>query len=115
MFNPIPLFSHIQPADFLKAINDLIVKINNNFQAAGFGYSGSVTLKQFKLALAQTNSNHTVMLGLPASPDNAAFIQWTSGGTVTPNDPLATEAQAALGFTSAQMAALFALAEAMTP
>jgi acyl-coenzyme A synthetase/AMP-(fatty) acid ligase len=115
LFNPISYFLRAYPEDLQKHLNELVKLINNNFQALGFGYIGTVTNRQFKLALAASTLNHTVIAGIPASSDDPIYIAWTSGATVTPNDLLATNVQATLGYSPAQMAALFALAETQTP
>lgn len=115
MFNPIPLFNRAPPEDLAHLLNELVNDINANLQAMGFGYAGTVTMRQFKLALAASNLNHTVIAGIPASSDDPVYIAWTSASVVVPNDVLAQNVQATLGYTSAQMAALFNLAEAQTP
>lgn len=119
MFNPISLFLRAPPEDLAHLLNELVNDINANLQAMGFGYAGTVTMRQFKLALAigigTPNLNHTVIAGIPASSDDPVYIAWTSAGVVVPNDKLAQNVQATLGYTSAQMAQLFALAETQVP
>lgn len=115
MFNLIPYFKRALSGDLVDLLNKLIDYINQNFAALGFVYVGTVTLRQFKLALAQSNLNHTVIAGIPASSDDPVYIAWTSAITVSPNDVLADNVQSTLSYSAAQMAALFALAETMQP
>lgn len=114
-FDPVRLFTKVPAEDIVNALNQLVNDINANFQAAGFGYAGTVTLKQFKLALAVNNLNVQVTAGIPASSDDPVFIAWTSANSVAPNDALAQNVQTTLGYTAAQMALLFILAEAQVP
>lgn len=114
-FTVIPLVNKIMPGDIVNIINTLIVYINNNFQAVGFGYQGSVTRRQFFSALAASNLMQTVVTGIPPNANDPVYIQFVAGLTVTPNDSLAQNVQATLGYNSAQMAALFATAAALTP
>jgi hypothetical protein len=114
-FNPIPLFKRVVPEGVVDALNKLVNDINANFQAIGFGYSGAVTLRQFKLALAQSSLNEQVISGIPASADSPIYIAWTSATNVVPNDVLAQNVQTTLGYSAAQMSALFALAETLVP
>jgi hypothetical protein len=78
---------------------------------------GTVTLKQMKQALANDSSVtlyavNDVIPGDVADPIN---IQWTSGGMVVPGDALAVLIQATLGYSGAQMTALFAAAALLSP
>jgi hypothetical protein len=115
MFIPVELFLKVPAADLVIALNDLVNDINGNFESIGYGYDGTVSLRQFKLALAAGGHNQTVINGIPASADDPVYIAWTSASSVTPNDALAVNVQGTLGYTSAQMVALFALAEAQAP
>lgn len=114
-FDPISLFTKVPAEDLVNALNQLVNDINANLQAMGFGYGGTVTLKQFKLALAVNNLNVQVTAGIPANADDPVYIAWTSANSVAPNDLLAQNVQATLGYSEAQMAMLFITAEAQVP
>src|SRR5579859_422356 len=115
MLQIIPLVTRILPGDIVNIVNILINYINANFQASGFIYQGSVTRRQFFSALAASNLMQTVVSGIPPNSNDPVYIQFVAGLTVTPNDGLAQNVQATLGYNATQMAALFATAETMTP
>jgi hypothetical protein len=115
MFSLIPYFIRVQPSNVVDALNRLIDYINANFAATGFIYAGSVTRRQFFSALAASNLMQTVESGIPGNANNAVYIEWMAGLTITPNDALAQNVQSTLGYSPAQMAALFALAATQTP
>ncbi len=114
-YTPIPLFNRIPPNDIVNALNTLVNEINANFMAAGFLLNGTVTRRQFFLALANSNLMTTAVAGIPANSNDPVYIQFVSGATVTPNDALASNVKTTLGYTSAQMTALFALAATENP
>lgn len=114
-FSLIPLFNRAPPEDLTHLLNTLINAINAALEAMGFSYSGTVTLRQFKLALAASSLNQTVIAGIPADADSPVYIAWTSANAVAPNDVLAQNVQSTLGYSTAQMAALFALAAMENP
>jgi hypothetical protein len=114
-FSLIPLFRVVQPEAIVNALNILVNEINANFKAIGFSYNGSVTRRQFFTALAASNVMQQVVAGIPANTNSAVYIQFISGLSVTPGDGLASNVQTTLGWTAAQMTALFTLAAKETP
>lgn len=70
----------------------------------------TVTLYQFKTALASTGVITSVSQAISADPANLVNIEWNSGGTVTYGDPLSNLVQSVTGWTNTQMLNLFATA-----
>jgi hypothetical protein len=114
-YNPIPYVNRVQPESIVNALNFLIREINANFGAIGFFNTGSVTRRQLFSALAAANLMPTVVNGIPADTNNAVYIEFISANVVSMGDTLAANVQATLGYTNAQMAALFATAAGLTP
>jgi hypothetical protein len=71
---------------------------------------GAVTMRQFRLALADQGKLHDAILGIPAEADDEANINWNSAYPVVLGDAVATSVQATLGYTNLQMIDLMLLA-----
>jgi len=114
-YNPIPYVQAIQPEAIVNAFNWLIRQINAQFGALGWVNAGSVTRRQFFSALAAAGKMPAVLNGVPADANDPVYIEFISGNVITPGDTLATNVQATLGYSAAQMTALFTTAAGMTP
>lgn len=101
-------------------INNFVLTWNESQNAwiaslGGSSVTGTVTLRQFKLALAAINQMETITASIPADVNNAINIEWTSSSSVIPGDSLANSVQTTLGYTNSQMASLFASAAIQIP
>jgi hypothetical protein len=77
--------------------------------------STAVTQVQMRNALVTTGGGaiYTVSNAIPADIADPVNVAWTSSNVVSPGDALAVSIQASLGYSTAQMDALFALARTM--
>lgn len=115
-FQPIPYVNDIPPNELVNILNILINFINQNNQAIGFGdQPGVVTRRQFLQAIANQNLLQTVVASIPANANSPIYVEYISANSVAPGDTLATAVQTALGYSNAQMAALFIAAASLTP
>ena len=112
---PIAYFSGIAPEMIEKVINDLIQDINSTFQAMGFINPYSVTRRQFFAAIANLGMMNQVVQNISADTNNSTYLEFVSAMFVTPNDVLAASVQTTLGYTAAQMDALFVSAASYPP
>jgi hypothetical protein len=71
---------------------------------------GAVTMRQFRLALADQGQLHNAILGIPAEADDEANINWNSAYPVVLGDAVATSVQITLGYTDEEMVDLMLLA-----
>lgn len=74
-----------------------------------------VTMRQMRMALSASGVLDSVNNNIPGDINSSVNIQWNSGSHVTPGDPLAVSIQTTTGYSNAQMAALFVLAEGYPP
>ncbi len=72
--------------------------------------TATVKREQFFMAVAQQSGMNTVYQGVSADANYPDWIEFSSAKYVAQGDPLYVQTQMALGYTSAQMQALFDLA-----
>jgi hypothetical protein len=75
----------------------------------------AVTMVQMRSALVATGGGaiYTVQNNISADIADVINIAWNAASLVAPGDVLSTSIQASLGYTNAQMDALFALARTL--
>lgn len=73
-----------------------------------------VSIGQFQLALAAVNFNDTVFQSLSANMNDQAWVQYKRCATIRLGDSLSNFVQSLIGYSDAQMAALFVTASALS-
>ena len=115
---PIPDFISVPPPDFTLAINSLILDVNGVIiqSGGGAGATGFVTRRQLYTALnAQSNLStiDTAVNGLAVT--NPVWIEYKTSQTISQTGNLANFIATTLGYTPAQMTALWTLAGQQQP
>ncbi len=67
----------------------------------------TVTRQQYFTAVSQIVGMNTLYQGLTITTDDPAWVEFWSAKYIQQDDPVYVQTQLALGFTSAQMLALF--------
>lgn len=75
-----------------------------------YGAGGSVTRRQWFLAVAQIYDMSTLLTAVNADPSDPVWAQFNAGTVVLPGDVLADFTQTTFGLNDVQMQQLFAVA-----
>lgn len=78
------------------------------------GANSSATGWQLQMALVNQGQYYNVQSAIPADPTNFLTIEWATGAPIAINSRLYIFIQSTLGYSTAQMTTLIALAQTFT-
>lgn len=87
--------------------NVLVIQVAGQQQATGINDQTLITCGQLQQALGLISQNANVYQSLSADMNDSVWIQYSRNTTCTYGDALSLRVQAILGYTDAQMVALF--------